>query len=259
MKATKDFLKFRSYVRDLRLSLNEQYLLEYLFEFHNSRYGYAYPKFKKILEAFNITSKNTISKTIKSLENKGLIKVDRNYINNRYYVIGIEKFIVGMEVEEKKEPSKDNNLKPVDSNGNAPLENQIHVKEIIEESEPNNMDLIKSEFGAIKATQKERQVINQETTEIVLQAIREVKEQGITVTSLKYLINKIKFMKNNENVKKSNVSEVTPKNCNNLKFNNFEPRQYDYDLLEKIALGEAPEGLSYSDCLIRANIQGETM
>ncbi|MBY7006770.1 helix-turn-helix domain-containing protein [Clostridium botulinum] len=93
MKQSKDFMKFRQYIRTQNLKINEQYLLEYLFEYTNTSYGYAFPKFSDIMEAFNTTSKNRISSTIKKLEKKGLIKVDRTHTNNRYYVIGIENFI----------------------------------------------------------------------------------------------------------------------------------------------------------------------
>ncbi|MBN1061289.1 helix-turn-helix domain-containing protein [Clostridium botulinum] len=93
MSQSKDFIKFRKYIRTQNLKINEQYLLEYLFEYTNTSYGYAFPKFSNIMEAFNTTSKNRISSTIKKLEKKGLIKVDRTHTNNRYYVIGIESFI----------------------------------------------------------------------------------------------------------------------------------------------------------------------
>ncbi|MBY6929778.1 winged helix-turn-helix domain-containing protein [Clostridium botulinum] len=93
MNQSKDFIKFRKYIRTQNLKINEQYLLEYLFEYTNTSYGYAFPKFSDIMEAFNTTSKNRISSTIKKLEKKGLIKVDRTHTNNRYYVIGIENFI----------------------------------------------------------------------------------------------------------------------------------------------------------------------
>ncbi|WP_061312568.1 helix-turn-helix domain-containing protein [Clostridium botulinum] len=93
MNQSKDFIKFRQYIRTKDLKINEQYLLEYLFEYTNTSYGYAFPKFTDIMEAFNTTSKNRISSTIKKLEKKGLIKVDRTHTNNRYYVIGIESFI----------------------------------------------------------------------------------------------------------------------------------------------------------------------
>ncbi len=93
MNQSKDFIKFRQYVRTKDLKINEQYLLELFFEYHNTKYGYCFLKFEQIMIAFNTTSKNRISITIKKLEKKGLIKVDRTHTNNRYYVVGIENFI----------------------------------------------------------------------------------------------------------------------------------------------------------------------
>lgn len=37
-KVSKDFIKFRQYIRTLNLSINEQYLLELFFEFLNTIY-----------------------------------------------------------------------------------------------------------------------------------------------------------------------------------------------------------------------------
>lgn len=119
MGATKDFIKFRQYIRTQNLKVNEQYLLEYFFEYTNTDYGYAFPKFSNIMEAFNTTSKNRISSTIKKLEKKGLIRVDRDHSNNRYYVIRIENFI--------------NQSKPKDSNGKPPLNGQVHFAELTED------------------------------------------------------------------------------------------------------------------------------
>ncbi len=121
MNTSKDFIKFRQYIRTQNLKVNEQYLLEYLFEYTNTTYGYAFPKFSDIMSAFSTTSKNRISSTIKKLEHKGLIKTDRDHSNNRYYVIGIENFI--------------NQSKPKDSNGKPPLNGQVHFAELtLEES-----------------------------------------------------------------------------------------------------------------------------
>lgn len=102
---SKDFIKFRQHIRSLNLNVNEQYLLELLFEYHNISYGYAFPKFQHLMEAFNTTSKNRISSTIKKLEKKGLIKVERTFLNNRYYIVEIENFINGIKTtkEDKQE------------------------------------------------------------------------------------------------------------------------------------------------------------
>ena len=40
-KVSKNFISFRQYIRTKDLSVNEQYLLELLFEFHNHNFGYA--------------------------------------------------------------------------------------------------------------------------------------------------------------------------------------------------------------------------
>lgn len=138
---SKDFIKFRQYIRSKSLKVNEQYLLELLFEYHNVEYGYAFPKFSDILEAFNTTSKNRISTTIKKLEKKGLIKVDRTFANNRYYVIGIEDFI------------NTNKEKPKDSNGKPPLTGQVHMTELkeITQDEANITELSKMSLKQVKS------------------------------------------------------------------------------------------------------------
>lgn len=123
MGATKDFIKFRQYIRTQDLKINEQYLLELFFEYHNTQYGYSFLTFGQIMQAFNTTSKNRISSTIKKLEKKGLIIVDRNYSNNRYFIIGIENFI------------NQNNSKPKDSDGKPPLNGKVHFTELTPEEE----------------------------------------------------------------------------------------------------------------------------
>ena len=84
-KVSKNFISFRQYIRTKDLSVNEQYLLELLFEFYNHSFGYAYPDLKTLMKAFNTTSKNRVISTIKKLEKKGLITIVRKFKeNNRY-------------------------------------------------------------------------------------------------------------------------------------------------------------------------------
>ena len=64
-KVSKNFISFRQYIRTKDLCVNEQYLLELLFEFHNHSFGYAYPDLKTLMKAFNTTSKNRVIYTIK--------------------------------------------------------------------------------------------------------------------------------------------------------------------------------------------------
>ncbi|NFH74495.1 helix-turn-helix domain-containing protein, partial [Clostridium botulinum] len=65
MSISKDFIKFRQHIRTLNLSVNEQYLLELFFEYNNNKFGYSFLEFSDIMSAFNTTSKNRISTTIK--------------------------------------------------------------------------------------------------------------------------------------------------------------------------------------------------
>jgi hypothetical protein len=53
MGVSKDFIKFRQYIRTQNLKVNEQYLLEYFFEYTNIQYMYAFPKFSDIMLSFN--------------------------------------------------------------------------------------------------------------------------------------------------------------------------------------------------------------
>lgn len=172
MNNSKDFIKFRQHIRTLNLKVNEQYLLELLFEYHNTQYGYAFPKFSHILEAFNTTSKNRISITIRKLEKKGVIKVDRTFINNRYYIVGIEEFINSN--NPKNKPNQD---KPKDSIGKPPIDGQVHITELeeITEDQQTIMDLS-------KVTQKQAKRLLQlgnDNTSKVIDYIKYALKRGI--------------------------------------------------------------------------------
>ncbi|NRT88903.1 winged helix-turn-helix domain-containing protein [Clostridium beijerinckii] len=121
MGISKDFIKFRQYIRTQNLKVNEQYLLELFFEYHNTKYNYCFLTFGQIMQAFNTTSKNRISATIKKLEKKGLIRVERQYSNNRYYIVGVENFIY------------QSNSKPKDSDGKSLINWQVHFTELTQE------------------------------------------------------------------------------------------------------------------------------
>lgn len=126
-KVIKNFISFRQYMRTKNLSVNEQYLIEFIFEYHNYELGYAYPDLKTLMAAFNTTSKNRVISTIKALEEKGLITVIRSTRdNNRYIIENINDFI-NVEGENKQ------NKVGVDSNGNKPLDGQVTVEEALEE------------------------------------------------------------------------------------------------------------------------------
>ena len=221
-KVSKNFISFRQYIRTKDLCVNEQYLLELLFEFHNHSFGYAYPDLKTLMKAFNTTSKNRVIYTIKKLEKKGLITVVRKFKeNNRYFIANINKFIV---TENKKAPVK----APVDSNGDLPLEGQIDIEEVLKENESQSdkIKLILDKFNGIILSKKQKEVIDNTEKGILENAIASITVDKINAT---YLLGAIERAKTKS---KYLVDGINP-----FKFNNFKAREYDYDSLEKKLLG----------------------
>ena len=221
-KVSKNFISFRQYIRTKGLCVNEQYLLELLFEFHNHSFGYAYPDLKTLMKAFNTTSKNRVIYTIKKLEKKGLITVVRKFKeNNRYFIANINEFIV---IENKKTPVKVH----VDSNGDLPLEGQIDIEEVLKENESQSdkIKLILDKFKGIILSKKQKEVIDNTEKGILENAIASITVDKINAT---YLLGAIERAKTKS---KYLVDGINP-----FKFNNFKAREYDYDSLEKKLLG----------------------
>lgn len=227
MKATKDFLRFRQHIRTLKLSVQEQYLMELFFEYHNCEYGYAYPKFNDLLVAFNTTSKNVVSRAIKLLEDKKLITVDREHKNNRYSIIGVESFInvVKEAVKTVKEAVKKTVKAVVKEVKEVVAPAKAEVKE-----DSENVALVKSYFPNV--SMKDSKVIEGVSKAEIISALEDIKQAGQVAFNFAYVINRIKMIKNRKNTEVKSYGKETP-----LKFNNFEPRVYDYDRLEKQLLG----------------------
>lgn len=224
-KISKDFIKFRQHIRTLNLSINEQYLLELFFEFHNTNYGYCFLKVSDILKAFNTTSKNRVSNVIKSLEEKKLIVVNREYKNNRYTLVGVEEFL---NTTEDKEQKKITPKVGVDSNGKTPLPNQITVEEALQETENKESTLEEQIAGETSAPIEE-----------VKEAIKYAKDNN--ARDIKAYVKKC--LENNWHKSKRTESN----GINPFKFNNFEGRKYDYESLEAQLLGHEEADISITD------------
>jgi len=218
MSVSKDFIKFRQHLRTLNLSVNEQYLMELFFEYNNSQFGYSFLEFTDIMKAFNTTSKNRISTTIKKLEKKGLIEVDRRYKNNRYKIVGIDDFI----------NTTDKKCKPKDSDGNAPLDGQVHFSELTEE-ESKVIDIT----GFTNKQAKSLLKVAKDKADKVVDAFNYAVNKGAD-----NLYSYTLWAINNINKIKTSFKPVENEGWNpKTKFDNFEPREYDWNLLEKKLLG----------------------
>lgn len=263
---SKNFIGFGNWLASKELSVNEQHLLNILFRFHNCEYGYAFPKLTDLMKAFSTTSKNRVIDTIKKLENKGLIRVNRaKKKNNRYFITGIERFInnfisitekkqekqkkkstkIKEKVEEKKEII-DSNIEilegqvsffdEVESNEEIEQELKEAIKEAIAEEtkeaiteetkEDSKVKKVLNSFTDLKLSKKEKEIIAQTDESVLDNAINSITVEKINATYFLEAINRAK--RNMKNF----VNGINP-----LKFNNFEAREYDYDDLEKKLLG----------------------
>lgn len=235
LKVSKNFISFRQYIRTKDLSVNEQYLLELLFEFHNHNFGYAYPDLKTLMKAFNTTSKNRVVSTIKKLEKKGLIRVIRKFKdNNRYFIENINQFITS----EKKKTSP--NKIHVDSNSNSTLDRQIDIEEALKqnESESEKVNLVLEKFKGIVLSKKHKAVINETEKEVLENAIESINVDKVNGNYLLGAIERIKT-KAIEFVS-GNYTSNNSKRFNSINaksFNNFKAREYDYEKLERQLLG----------------------
>ena len=99
----KDYIALNNFIlAEENLTLEEGYMLQVLFQYHNIEEGYAYPTYAKLMKACKTNRQAKISKILKSLVAKGYITVEKHG-NNRYYIAGVEKFIEGnAPVQEEK-------------------------------------------------------------------------------------------------------------------------------------------------------------
>ena len=170
----KDFIKYRTYLRKQSLSVNEQYMMELLYEYYNADYGYAFPSFQTLMNAFNTTSKNRVSKVIKDLEEKGFITVDRANKNNRYIINDLKSYLKQEQVVETK-----NDIQPQEPQQKQP------VVELV-------ADKIKS---LNELTEDVLEEIGEHTVElpldcaiIVLQSVQDIMTQDINKTTIKAVL-----------------------------------------------------------------------
>lgn len=224
-KVTKDFIAFRKYIRSKELSVNEQYLLELLFEYHNSDLGYAYPTVQTLMEAFNTSSKPRVILTIKKLEKKGLITVERKKrSNNKYFVTDIANFI---------NDSASNSDSEADSTQPKDTTESVQATEIEavepQAEETGKVKTVINRFKGLFLSEQQKAVINSTPFDVLEKALNSIKVNNVNGT---YILGAI------ERATK-NVTSFFTGNSQHIGFNNFTPREYDYDALEKKLLGWA--------------------
>ena len=223
MKITKDFIKFKQFLRTKKLKPVQKVIMEYIFELHNYKFGYAFPSMKDLVVEVNASCNNTVISAIRKLEKMKLLKVNRENKNNRYYIENIEDFLIGL----KYNDSSKNNKKQ----GN-----------IVSSFDENDID--SEQDNGFKTYE-----IDEFTTETMLQN-KIAKDMNCSledaVSALKYAKEKkaksiIAYAKSSikngwhklQNELNSTLSNINPKTG----FANFTQRVYDYEKLERQLLG----------------------
>lgn len=210
MKITKDFLKFKQFLRNKKLKPVQKVIMEYLFELHNCKFDYAFPSMKDLVMEVNASCNNTVISAIRKLEKMGLLKVNRKNKNNRYYIEDIENFLVGI----KK---------------NTSTEKEFSDKKTVCSF---NEDNINCEIDEIMLENKIARDMNCSLEEAV-NALKYAKER-----KAKSLIAYAKSSIKNGWHKIQNSYSSTMSNINKkVGFANFTQRVYDYEKLERQLLG----------------------
>lgn len=217
MKITKDFLKFKKFLRDKKLKPIQKVIMEYLFELHNCKFGYAFPSMKDLVMEVNASCNNTVISAIRKLEKMGLLKVNRENKNNRYYIENIENFLVGIEKNTFTEKEfSDKKMKSSFNKDNIALDDEDNDCEIDEIMLENKIarDMHCSLEEAINA----------------LKYAKEKKAKSLIAYAKSTIKNGWHKIQNSYSPAMSNVNKKAG-------FANFTQRVYDYEKLEKQLLG----------------------
>ncbi|WP_297420553.1 helix-turn-helix domain-containing protein [Clostridium sp.] len=237
----KDLLKTMLEINnDINLKPSEKVLLSSLILYHNSKLGYSYPNYEQLQVALSTNRKATVATTIKVLEDKGYITIKKAKGNKNIYYIHKYLFYVGENVIEQ--PIEN----PVDSNGKKPLKNQIHIDELINKDiDDQKVIQIADYTGFNRMQSKELLKDSGNDTGKVIKAFDHMKSKKNIENEFKYT----KWSILNESKIRVEVKNPYKKAS---KFDNFEPRKYDYDALEKRLLGwEDEKTKSLADYMIK--------
>lgn len=224
----KDYLKFRNAIKkDTNLDLEEGYMLETLFDYHNVKSGYAFPSYQTLMSDLKTCRKAKISKILKSLVKKGYISITKVGKKNTYKLL---KYLF-----------LSNDKKPVDSDGMPPMDGQVHFTEVVKD-EPQTTETENDVMNITGFTQKQAGKVLKVAKEKV-ESIQEAFNYAITKgadNTYSYTVWAIKNIDKLRNAAAKKVQVDTDRSYKpKTKFDNFEPRQYDYEDLEKRLLGWA--------------------
>lgn len=218
----KDYLAFNNYIfKAENLSLEEGYMLQVLFQFHNEALGYAYPSYKTLMQHCKTNRQAKVSKILKSLADKGFIVIEKHG-NNRYFIVGINQFLQGSNntgSDDEDNSNNENNNDNTSNNSNSEFEG-------LTISQENTL------MKLAKTKERLKEIIDysrDKAKNLFAYCYRLLKDNIQVNTSYSYS-NNYSYANNN-----TYSNNSTPKGYKS--FNNFKARDYDYDALERQLLG----------------------
>ena len=145
-------------ITDTRITSNEFRIYAYLLSLYNDNKKCSYPSLETIANKLNI-SLTTVKKSIKRLAELGYMKIEKKKTDRGFFntYTSFKNMIKKINKKSSKK-AKDNKTTPVDSNGEKPLDGQVHVDELLDSATP--------ELQANKVTPvypKEVELISNET------------------------------------------------------------------------------------------------
>ncbi len=146
----------KNLITDTNISDKEYRIYTYLLYLYNAEKKGSYPSLETISNALNI-SVTTVKKSIKNLVNLGYMKIEKEKCSKGYFNI-YKNFKHLITSRKKRKSVKKKDDIPVDSNGEKPLDGQVHVDELLDSATP--------ELQANKVTPvdlKEIELISNET------------------------------------------------------------------------------------------------
>ncbi|VYT63353.1 MarR family transcriptional regulator [Clostridium paraputrificum] len=220
-----NYFKQTNNIFNLKLKPNQFTILSYLIRMSNEA-GNCYPSMNNIAEMCSV-SKSTVVRTIGELEEAGYINVN---IDNTYNI-----YIINYDVIEKinNRPIKNKNRRS-NRKSSKGLEEKVSADSIGKKQLDNKVNFKKIEED-IESSIKERLIkVTGETSERVQSAIKYAQNKGAK-DLFAYARDTIKD--NWDNYVIISIDSYKNNNYNTRGFNNFEPREYDYESLERKLLG----------------------
>ena len=119
-------------ITDTRITSNEFRIYAYLLSLYNDNKKCSYPSLETIANKLNI-SLTTVKKSIKRLAELGYMKIEKKKTDRGFFntYTSFKNMIKNKINKKSSKKAKDNKTKQVDSNGEKPLDGQVHVDDIV--------------------------------------------------------------------------------------------------------------------------------